>query len=402
MHKIAIMILMLIFALGSASCNNSIDTMPLSTKTESQPSTSTKYPIQTSNTSQSETNSLFWMLRSVPSATGTQILYSDIPNLSDYQQRLVPPRQASQMEKTEWWNSFQNCILAGYPYATYTYIWGFDAVDLKGVLNIWNKGKPSMTVLGGHLDTEAFRDKLKTYNYQEEKYLGFSVYSGDPQAVTKATLDVKPPLADWLPRAFGVIEGVEVNEDRFNLILMAAISEDVLESKNVIQTALKSYVDQTSLAFQTGEFTSLLISLTDIGSAFVSNLSDLPFEKIIQGMDPQQRDRLQAAIGPEKLSPYRIMAVTLRKIDTDYVFEFTLTYNTAAEAGKAASVLYQRLDEGRSLLTDKPLKDYWTLQESKAVGEQVKAVVKLSEQAAGKPFLSGLITNTDYWFLYPE
>lgn len=335
---------------------------------------------------------LSYMLRVVP-ATVDMIMFSDIPVLSASEGQSIPSRQASLEERVAWWTSFQRHLLAVYSAPAIDELWGFRAADIQGILN-WPPLQT--TVLGGMLDTTAFREKMKSYGYNEESYLDYIVVSGTPQPTGELT----EQIAAMMPRAFGVIDGMEVEGETVNLIIMSAQSaNDPLQAKTNIEAILKAHHDKTSLAYRNGGITDLANSVGKVGSAFITTRSDL--EATWERMDTTQKDNLKTAIGPGELDPYNEFAITYRREGDGRLFEFIMAYDSAADAEANTETIRTRLAEAHSTIYG-PLSDLWTVQDVVAEGRYLSAAVELIPQESGKPFyLTGMIYAPDYWFLLP-
>jgi hypothetical protein len=293
--RMAFILLVLMPVLGSMACSS----MLTSPGSQSQsPVSATQSPTPLPATP------LSWLLRVVPSGKVKHLMYNDVPALSAYQNQAIPSRQASMEKKRDWWSTFQRDILASYSFPGVIDI----SIDIQGMLMV----SPQMTILGGHLDTAALQEKLKSYQYTEESYLGYPVLSGVPQS----TIPVNPPLAEWMPRAFGIIDGIKTNGDIVSIILMST-NNDVIQAKNAVQYILKSYQDKTTLAYKSGGITALANSLGLVGSAFIT--VDPGLENMLQGIAPEERERY---IGPGKLSSYSQLAISFRKSGNDSIVEF--------------------------------------------------------------------------------
>ena len=337
---------------------------------------------------------LAWLLRAVPSEQIESLWYSDIPALSAYQNQAIPSRETSPQEKIKWWMTFQRNVLAGSSFPTVTDVWGFDAVDMLGGLTFYRQEYPSVSIFAGHFDIANFREALKAYKYSEESYLGYPLFYGIPQNV----FDVRPPLFDFSPRAFSIIEGVKTSGDEVSLIVMAEkfSDVDVTRSKMAVQSVLQAYEDKTALAYSSDGLAALVNSLGRVGSAFIAVdfRVDIP-----EWMSAEER---ASCVGPGKLSPYNQLAITLQKEGDDFVLEFILDYGNSAIAMANAATLESRLREGLSF-TKKPLADLWTVREVKGDGSLLRARVKLIQQPGGTTRnLTAMIFSGDYWFLYPN
>ncbi len=193
-----------------------------------------------------------------------------------------------------------------------------------------------------------------------------------------------------------------------NLIVIAdrrddhlLLNDEVGEAKTAIQAVIKAYHDNTSMAYQTGGITDLANSLGDVGCAYILNTEGRPFEEMSQGLG---QNRLKLYIGPGNLNPYNQMAMTLRKNGEDTLVTFILAYSDQITAEKNVEVIEERLKAGLSLMRDKPLTDYWTVQEVIAAGSYLQATVKINEPQPGDGTGYSFVVSVwmgDYWFLYP-
>jgi hypothetical protein len=336
---------------------------------------------------------LSYLLRVVPATVDT-IMFSDIPVLSASEGQSIPSRQASQEERVAWWTSFERQLLAVYSAPAIDELWGFRGVDIQGILN-WPPLQT--TVLGGMFDTTAFREKMKSYGYNEESYLDYIVISGKPKPIG----DLTEQTAGMMPRAYGVIDGMKVDGDTVNLIIMSTqgAGEDVLRVKASVEAMLESYHDKTTLAYMGGGITDLASSLGNVGSAFITKRSDL--EEIWQKMDAIQKDKLKKAIGPGELDPYKGFAITYYKEGESRLLEFVLAYDSAAAAEANTETLRTRLAEAHSILYG-TLSEIWIVRHVTAEGPYLRATVELVSQEGGKAiYLAGMIYAPDYWFLLP-
>ena len=203
------------------------------------------------------------MLHAVPPAGTTTLMYNDIPVLSDYHNYEVPARTASIEERVEWWTSIQNAILWGYPAPFVTELWGFDVVDVSGILTFW--GDDPVTILSGDLNTAAFRQKLLSYGYEENTYLGLPVFSGIPEPNEDINFDI-------LPRAFGIINGVRTGREPVNFIVMSEGSGDDIEfARQSIETAIAAYRQKASLADTSHPLARLADAIGEVGAAYISH-----------------------------------------------------------------------------------------------------------------------------------
>jgi len=142
------------------------------------------------------------------------------------------------------------------------------------------------------------------YQYTEESYLGYTVISGMPQPAS----DLTEEMTGRLPRAYGVIDGMKVDGDTVNLIVMVNQEgeNDSLQAKANVKAVLKAFHDRTALAYVSGGITDLANSLGKVGSAFITTYTGLL--KIYQSFDSEQKEAVREAIGPGKLSPYNELA----------------------------------------------------------------------------------------------
>ena len=211
------------------------------------------------------------MLQAVPPAGTTTLMYNDFPALSEYRDHEVPPRTASIEERVAWWISIQDFLLWGYPFPFITELWGFDVVDVSGILTFWGEGP--VTILSGDLDTNAFRQKLLSYRYEEDTYLGLPVFSGIPEP----NENIKP---DILPRAFGIINGVRTGAEPVNFIVMSGSGDDDVESaRQGIEATIAAYHQNSSLADESNPLTILASSVGEVGAAYIT--TDTRFKYII-------------------------------------------------------------------------------------------------------------------------
>ncbi len=364
--------------------------------------------------SQAETAPLSWLLKFVPSTPGNQLAYNDIVTLSANQNTKVPSPLASSDEIVYWWVSIENhFFVKSYVAPLRMDIWGFNAMELEGFLTVI--GEKPINILVGHLDTVAFREMLKSFQYTEESYLGFPIFSGIPQARSIESQTLDPRVFGVLPRAFGIIDGLQVNGDKVNVVLMVNVSTDkppvpdeVAQAKNVIQGVLKAYQEKPTLAYQTGGITAFAYSLGKVGSAFIANASDLRFDELIELLDRHpMKNIVELSIGPGKLSPYNQVAITFTQKGNDSLLEFILAYPDSNTAMANVSVLQSRLNESYTPYSFEyvgkvgPFSQFWSVQSVKAEGSFLRAVVKLSEQAAGSYSFPKELIQYDYLFLYP-
>jgi len=386
--------LILTLLLALAGCNSGI------------PATSPGKPAQTPILG---TTPLTWLLQAVSQDTSSYITYHDVRTISAFQKQTIPPREASMQEKAAWWTAIQQYAIAGHSFPTSPEIWGFDDVDQEGSLWIY-LGPQQLSLVMGKLDTMAFREKMKSYQYIEEDYLGYPVISGTPHYP-----EPNYHMDDLLPRAYGVIDGIPTNSGAMNLVIIPERRDDYLlledevgEVKTAIQSVIKAYHDKTSLAYQTGGITTLASRMETVGSAILANPNDLQFDEWLdlKGLSPQQLKEEKAFyIGPGTLSPYSQVAFTQTKVGSDRIIKFILTYSDSTTARKNVPVLEERLKSGHSLLWNKPLTDYWTVQEVTTDGSYLEATVRINEPQPkdGTGYSVGISVFTgDYWFLYPD
>jgi hypothetical protein len=363
--------------------------------------------------SQTPTAPLSWLLEFVPSTHGNQLVYNDILTLSAEHNVSVPSSWANDDEVVKWWVTIENhFLIKSYVAPLRMDIWGFNPLALEGFLTVI--GKEPVTILVGHLDTVTFREMLLNFEYTEESYLGFPIFSGSPQLRSiGSTLD--PRILGVLPRAFSVIDGLSVNGDNVNAVIMANLSldkppvpDEVTEAKKVIQSVLKAYNDKTTLAYQTGGITAFAYSLGKVGSAFIANASDLRFDELTELLSKHpMKNIVELSIGPGKLSPYTQLAITFTQKDNDSLLEFILAYPDSDTAIANVNVLQARLNESYTPYSFEgvgkvgPFSQFWSVQSVQAEGALLRGVVKLTEQAASSySFLKDLI-QYDYLFLYP-
>jgi len=333
------------------------------------------------------------MLHAVPPAGTTTLLYNDIPALSEYRDHEVPPRTASIEDKMEWWISVQDYILWGYPFPFVTEHWGFDAVDVSGILTFWGEGP--VTILSGDLDTNAFRQKLLSYGYTETTYLGSPVFSGIPEPNEDINFDI-------LPRAFGIINGVRTGREPVNFIVMSEGSGDDIEfARQSIETAIAAYRQKASLADESNPLIKLADSIKEVGAAYIT--TDNRFTHVIEQSTEDHLERIRAAIGPGELDPYDAMAMTYRGEGERIVFDFILAYETTAAARANVPVLRVRLSQGHSFLShNTPLSEIWTIEDVTSSDSQLRATVHLVDTAPlGDLLFVSMVHVVDYWSLYP-
>jgi hypothetical protein len=211
-------------------------------------------------------------------------------------------------------------------------------------------------------------------------------------------VQVFPPLSDFFPRAFGIVDVVSTATDRTSLVLMAnpTAERDVEKAKTAVESALKAFQDKTSLAYQAGGIAPLADSLGRVGAAFIANPSALSFEPL-QTMTADQRTGFT---GPGKLAAYKEVAVATH--GKGELLEFTLAYDSPSAASSNTGVLEQRLKQGQSI-ANRALSTLWTVREVKAEGAYLKAEVNLLPLASGKFINFGaMIFSQDYLFLAPD
>jgi hypothetical protein len=343
------------------------------------------------------------LLQVVPPSENILIMYNNIPALSAYQNQNIPSRQASMEEKIQWWDTFQRDILSVYPNSGIVDLWGFDDVDLKGILTFWDSNSPQVTVLSGNLDTGAFLNKMQSYQYTEDSYLGYTVLSGIPVINIGASSD----LSNRMPRAYGIINGIKVNGETVNLILMVPpeTENEVIPAKKAIEAALKSYHEKTSLGFQKDIITTLANSLGEVGAAQIMSAS--AFEQRYQELTVEPQNVIKSYIAPVELGRYNAFAITLSKDGNDSILTFSLAYDNNTEAKSNIDALRTRVSESRSMVFPRtPLAGpdgLWNVLEVKADSQFLRATVKRNE-SDGKPIISmpSMIWVSDYWFLYPN
>jgi hypothetical protein len=340
-----------------------------------------------------ENPSLVLMLHAVPAQVTTTILYNDIPALSEYHNVAIPPRTAPEEDKIEWWTSFQNVILWGYPFPVFSEVWGFDSVDISGMLTYWGEGP--VTILSGNLDTEAFRTKLISYGYEESTYLGLSIFSGIPES--KAVLNV-----DILPRAFGIINGAGPENEPYNLIIMSEAGDNDVEfGRRLVEDAFYAYRQKVSLADETNSLARLAEAAGRAGAVYAT--VDNRFMYVMAQVTEEQFEEMKTAAGPGILDPYRAVAMTYRRESGRVVFDFILDYKTSAEAVSGVPVLRERLKQGRSYLYEKQLSKIWTIEDVSTHGSLLRAKVRPIDATLSYDFLFiGMVYAVDSWFLYPS
>ena len=351
--------------------------------------------IGTQTSTDATAGPLSWLLQAAPAGDIVYLTYDDIEALSASQNQAIPSGAASLEEKTKWWTTFQNYVVASGAYYTVTDIF-FDIVNLKGALTVWYQDQSSINISGGQLDLAALREMLKPYQYTEENYLGYPIFSRAQQPA----VDTQPGWSKWLPPTFGIIEGVKNGGDTVSLILTASNSgdNDVSKARSTIQSALKAYQDKKTLAYQSTAITPLINSLGRVGSAFISQGTSLQAE--LESIKPEDRP---SYIGTGKLDPYSQLAITFRKDGNDSILEFILGYDTDAIAQSNVTTLEKRLSEGRRSFTGQPVSEIWSVKEVKANGSFLHGAVKLIEQPDGKTLnFANMIFLKDYPFLSPN
>ncbi len=366
-----------VLLLAASSCNNTAD--PSSLPEEDPDANASPLTV---------------MLRAVPSKAGTELLYNDLVALSDDENVRVPSRGASLDEKVEWWRAIQDSILFGYPYPVSSEIWSFDSTEVKAILTV--TGNPSLTILYGNPDTTALGDRLKTYGYKEEQYLGHSVFVWTPDATDE--------VLRLLPRALGIIADAEAVEDSDVLVLMAGSGNSeagVTAAKDAIEAALTAYEEGTGLAYGTWGIPSLARSLGLVGSAFITEAPR--FEQTMQVMNLEQRERVELAIGPGRINTdsehVPTVAIAYRRKGESHIIDFYLALG-APMAELSVPVLERRLKEGRSYTLDEPLTELWLVLDVLSEGPHLHATVELTEQTARDlHFFGRMIDTRDYWFL---
>jgi len=334
------------------------------------------------------------MLNAVPNAGTTTLLYNDIPALSGYHDREVPPRTASTEEKMEWWASFQDAILWGYPAPFVTELWGFDAVDVSGILTFWSDSL--VTILSGDLDTTAFRRKLLSYGYEEDTYLGSPVFSGTPESNENFSVGI-------LPHAFGIINGVRTGAEFVSFILMSESGDEDIEiARKSIEASIAAYRQKSSLANESNPLTTLADVVGEVGAAYIT--TDTRFTFIIEQSSKDRIEQIRESIGPGELSPYNALAMTYHWEDDSIILEFILAYETPAAARANIQVLRERLNKGRSFLFyDAPLSEIWTIEDVTNRDSLLLATVRLLRTTRSHDyFFVDMFYALDYWFLYPN
>jgi len=353
------------------------------------------------------------MLHAVPPAGTTTLVYNDIPAISEYHNREVPPRTASAEEKVEWWTSFQDTVIFGDPGPIIAELWGFDATDISGILTFWGEGP--VTILSGDLDTNAFRQKLLSYGYTETTHLGFPVFTGRHEDREYIDVDVQLHFPNFisglsrgefnigvLPRVFGVINGAGTEAEPNNLIMMSEAGDGDIEfaTKN-IEASLAAYHEKSSLAYESNPLTILASSVGEVGAAYITTDTRLTFA--LQESRGDVVERMRAATGPGELDPYDAVAMTYRWEDDSIVFEFILAYEAPAESRANVPVLWDRLQQGRSFwFHDALLSEIWTVEEVATNGPLLQATVRLVDNTQFYDvFFNAMVWACDYWFLYP-
>ena len=392
--KYLYLIAILVSALSLAACAGQARTSTV----QAPPASSSNAASQTSLPVSREpltAASLSLLMQLVPPDHLSYLTYCAPPVLTTYQNQAIPTRGASLKEKMDWWSGFQSYVVASYSFPTVADIWGFEAVDLQGMLTAWYQGNGSISVFSDGFDLAKFRAKMISYGYAEEKYLGFSLYSGLPPLDSPAT----PSLRDFFPRAFGVVDVVKTATDQTSLIIMAnpAAGGEVEQAKSAVQTALQAFKGKTSLAYQDGGVADLAASLGRVGAALVGKAAGLGFDSRLEAMPAESRAALS---GPGKLGAFNELAIATR--GKGEVMEFTLTYGSASAAAANVSALQQRLNEGMST-TNRALSTFWSVQMVSAEGPYLKATVSLIPQPGGAFIkFNSFIFNQDYLFLTPN
>ncbi len=344
------------------------------------------------------------LLNVVPAESTKKIMYNNIPILSTYENVIIPGKQDLQGKKIEWWRSFEKSILYGYSFPTMTDFWGFDSVEIKGILTTWVDDSSILNILGGNLNTDTFLKKMKSYQYKEEDYLGYTILSGIP------SFDDSPNRSQIMPRAFGIINDIQENGGFINSILIAEkreenliAEEEINQAKSTIKMAIKAYYDKTSLGYRNEGMTSLANSLGEIGSVFISDISALPFQAIID-MRQQNIDQYKSFIGSGTLDKYQRIAVTLNKSSGEDLVTFILDYKTKEEAANNIEALRERLSTSKLSLQNKALTDYLDIQKVDIEGHYLKAVMRINQiqfNDSSRYSFIGSIWAGDYWFIYP-
>jgi hypothetical protein len=333
------------------------------------------------------------MLRAVPSTGTITLMYNNLTILSTYENVVIPSRQTSRQEKLDWWASIQDYILYGYPAPVVTEIWGFDVVNVAGMLTWWGDGL--VTILSGDLDTDAFRRKLLSYGYKETTYLGSPVFTGIPEPNEDFDLGI-------LPQGFGIINGAGTGDETTDFILMTEPGGNNIEfARQSIEAAIAAYRQKTSLADKPNSLTKLAAYVGEAGAAFIT--SDTLFTLALEHVTAAQAEWMREAAGPGKLDPYGGMGITYRKDGNNQILEFILDYNDGMAAATNAATLEERLSESRSLMFDMPFGQIWDILEVVNDGPFLRATASLRETVPQeKLFFVVLVYTLDFWFLYPE
>jgi hypothetical protein len=282
-------------------------------------------------------------------------------------------------------------------------IWGFSVGDVEGILTIL--GVPSVTVLSGELDTVAFRRARSAQGYEEQDYLGYTVYSreAEPEDDTAKILPDAPEddPVKMLPDAFGLIEGTEVDKGTKSLILMAGgLDYDAPESMSRVKAALAAYQDKSAIGYGGGIITSLSRSLGRVGSAFITDV--LEHRSTLDKLEPEQREQINLTLGPGKLDAYSGLAMALQGYGDNITLEFVLGYDSSATAEKNIDVLKTRLAEWRDVMYYGKARSPWEVQDVRVEGSLLRAVVKLSEDLP-QMFFTGMIAySLQYAFLFSD
>ena len=338
-----------------------------------------------------EDNPLPRLLQFVPGPGDFDLTFYDIPAISFDRRLAVPPPESHPYYKDKWWSA----IAEMGPGIVRDDTWEIDPTGIQGVLQVF--GPPTLEIIGGHIDTAGMRQKLQEYRYSRETYRGCDVFSADPEAVE----GISTGFSMSLPQAVGIIEDVTVGQDSYTVILMVndIFDKDVSRARETVETAIKTYRDNTSPGFQTGPAAEIARSLGRTGSLFITEDGGFGgFEKRLQETRPENLESLRRAIGPGNLGPYRHLAAAYRGYNFTASVEFVLAYDDPAAARENVEPLRERLTKGRIYGPDMPLTQVWKVQEVRTEGRLLRATVKLTGEEIFYN-LSGMIYTL--WYLYP-
>lgn len=340
-----------------------------------------------------ETSDITSMLRFLPCDGTTTMLYNNLQTLTEQQGSEVPLRVASSEEKEGWWTSVQSSVLWGYPNPLDQDLWGFDTVDVTGILTAWGDYTP-VTVLSGNLDAAAIRQKLLSFHFEETPLFESALFVADPTSGY-------PSPGPNFPLAFGIVEAADSHDKPSSYILMSEPGgTNISLARESIEGAITAYHQKASLADSYNQVRTLADSLGEVGSAFLANETRFAF--VLGIIDETIFGQIKAAIGPGEINYYEALSLSSRMVDGATVLEFILAYQLPDDASTDAPVLKERLVQGRNLRTGIPLSDLWTVSDVGTSGTLLRANVNLTEKAkADELFFTAMIYTIDYWFLYP-